>query len=144
MHQTYQNKPNITKIKVVPWNLSIRCVKFNFKKLFRAFFGCLHTARTWGTPNLDQKSISLAADYSTILNAKVYLWWQIWKIQFELILEHYWIFSDGPNVFEWRSDELEGHLVEIHQNLKAKQWWFEMRNLSAKKCVKMQEINSET
>ena len=99
--------------------MGIRCVKVNSKKLVRAFFGCIHTARTWGTPNSGKKSIYLAADYSIILNAKVYFLWQIWKIQFEPIHKHYWLFIDEANVFEWRLHKLKGHLLEIHA-LKAK------------------------
>ena len=120
--------------------MSIRCVKKKLNKIVRAFFGCIRTARTWGTPKLGQKSISLFAYYTTILKGKVYLLWYIWKIQSEPILVHYWLFSDGSNVFEWQSHELEEHSVEIRQKLKAKKWWFEIRKFTANKCFKMQEI----
>ena len=60
-------------------NIGIRCSNFFVKKLFRWLFGCVPTARTWGTPHSDQKCISLAADYTTPLKAKVYFLWQIWK-----------------------------------------------------------------
>ena len=68
---------DLTKTKFVPQNLSTGGPDFVFKKKIRQFLGCAPSARTWGTPDSDQKCISLAADYTTIFKAKVYFLWQI-------------------------------------------------------------------
>ena len=109
------------------WSLGIRCVKFILKKIVCAFFGCIRTARTWGTPKPGQKSISLTAYYTTILKGEVYFLLHIWKIQSEPILVHYWLFSNKENVLEWWLHELDEHFVKIHQKLKAKKWCFKMK-----------------
>ena len=117
-------------------NMGIRCVKFNLKKMVRAFFGCVRTARTWGTPDSDQKSISLAADYTISQKAKVYFLWHIWKIQLEYILVDYWLFSDRANLFEWQLHEVEEHFVEIPPQKNAQKRWFKMKKRTGKEVSK--------
>jgi hypothetical protein len=64
----------LTKNNVVPFKYRHKMFQLFCQKLFRWLYGCLPTSRTWGTPDSDQKCISLTADYTTPLKAKVYFY----------------------------------------------------------------------
>ena len=51
--------------------------RFCFLKKHRPILGCVPSARTWGTPDSVQKTISLDAIYSTFLKAMSTFLWQI-------------------------------------------------------------------
>ena len=67
----------LTKTKIFPYNLSTGSPDFVFKKKHRPILGCVPSARTWGTPDSVQKTISLDAIYTTFLKAMSIFFCQI-------------------------------------------------------------------
>ena len=105
---------------------------FVFKKKIQQFLGCAPSARTWGTPDSDKKRISLDANYTGFQNRKYIFLLQIWRIQSETFLGHYWLFADALKLPQWQPSRLEDYLLENLLRIKAEKWWFWMWKMSWK------------